>query len=242
MNEVLKKMKIEVWSDYACPASFIGRKLLHTAINCFGEDKFIEIEYRSYQHDPNHSTKMTEQVVDMLHRQNRLSLEDCYLFNQRTKQNADDLELDVDFSSVKYTNTLDAHRLTKYAKTVGKENELMNAMHHTCFYEQKNIGEKKVLENIAIAVGLDLAEVDMILSFNKYENTVKEDQESAEELGVDIVPFIIFNDMYALSGTEPLSVYLEILQDILKEDPACFEHKKDKQRISYCIGEDCDRT
>lgn len=235
-------MKIEVWSDFACPASFIGRKLLQTAINCFGEDKFIEIEYRSYQLDPSHSNNMTEQVIDVLHKQSRLSLEECHTFKQRTMQNADDLGLTVDFSSMRYTNTLDAHRLTKYAQTIGKETELIEAMYHTYFFEQKDIGERVVLQNIAKEIDLDLNEVEMILSFNKYKNAVKEDQEIAEELGVDAVPFIIFNDMYALTGAEPLAVYINILKDILKEDPACYKHKEDKNRISYCIGNDCDRT
>lgn len=233
-------MKIEIWSDFACPASFIGSKLLHTAIECFGENKFIEIEYRSYQLDRNHSNEMTEAVIDVLQRQ--LSIEECHSFKERTKQNAMELGLNIDLSNMKYTNTLDAHRLTKYAQTKGKARELIEAMHHSHFYRQKNIGKKVVLQNIAQAIGLDIGEVDMILSFNKYEKAVKEDQEVAEELGIHTTPFIIFNDMYALSGAEPLNVYIDILQDILKEDPACYQYKEDNETISFCIGENCDRT
>src|SRR5699024_11312542 len=60
------KMKIEVWSDFACPASYVGRELLKTAINCFGKDKHIEIEYRSYQIDPAQS--IPKQLIAVLDR------------------------------------------------------------------------------------------------------------------------------------------------------------------------------
>ena len=234
-------MKIEVWSDFACPASYVGRELLKTAINCFGKDKHIEIEYRSYQIDPAQSINMTERTMDVLYRKSNLSKIECQALEKEAVQNAVDIGLNVDLLGTLYTNTMHAHRLTKYAKKLGKESQMMNAIYHTYFFERKNIGKQDVLHTLAMEMGFDEAEIDMLLSFNKYENIVKEDREVAEEMGIDSVPFIIFNNMYALSGAQPLSMYMEILKDILKEDPNCYKMKRKVEGTSSCIGDECDR-
>src|SRR5699024_477943 len=234
-------MKIEVWADFACPARYVGKELLNTAINCFGEDKHIEIEYRSYQLDPNQSIDMTERTIDVLYRQSRTSKEECKKLERDTEKNAIDLGLNVDLSGVLYTNTMHAHRLTKYAKRLGKETQMMNAIYHTYFMERKNIGKQDVLHALAMEMGFDEAEINMLLSFNKYENIVKEDRDMAEEIGIDAIPFIIFNDMYALSGAQPLSMYMEVLKDILKEDPNCYKLKQKIVGTSSCVGDECGR-
>lgn len=234
-------MKIEVWSDFACPTSYVGRELLNAAINCFGKDKYIEIEYRSYPLDPNQSISMTERTIDVLHRQSSLSKEYCQVLERDTAQNAIELGLNVDLSNALYTNTMHAHRLTKYAKKLGKETEMIQAIYHTFFIERKNIGKENVLYKLATKMGFNEAEIDMVLSFNKYEKAIKEDREMAEEIGIDSVPFVIFNDMYALSGAQPLSMYIETLKDILKEDPACYKMKQKMGETSSCVGDECDR-
>ena len=46
-------MKIEIWSDYTCPFCYIGKRNLESALEDFvGKDQ-VEIEFKSYQLDPN---------------------------------------------------------------------------------------------------------------------------------------------------------------------------------------------
>src|SRR5699024_3296148 len=194
----------------------------------------FEIEYRSYQIDPAQSINMTERTMDVLYRKSNLSKIECQALEKEAVQNAVDIGLNVDLLDTLYTNTMHAHRLTKYAKKLGKESQMMNAIYHTYFFERKNIGKQDVLHTLAMEMGFDEAEIDMLLSFNKYENIVN-------EMCIDSVHFIFFNNMYALSGAQPLSMYMEVLKDILKEDPNCYKMKRKMEGTSSCIGDECDR-
>lgn len=233
-------MKIEVWSDFACPISFVGNKTLKLAIDCFGEGKSIEIEYKSFQLESN-PQHMTNKVMDVLQRKYQLSTTNRQKLHEDIVEQAKQIGLELNLAEIQYTNTSDAHRLVKFAEKTGKEVEMTDAIHHTCFLERKDISEKATLLSVAKKVGLDENEAEMLLSFNKYEKAVLADQCMATEMGIEGIPFLIFNNMYAVSGVQPLSVYLELLQDILKEDPVCFEIENLIRERTFCIGSECDR-
>lgn len=234
-------MKIEVWFDFACPVSFVGNELLKLAIDCFGEDKSIEIEYKSYQLEPHSPIELNENVMDLLQRKSQSSFEKRQVLEKELIEQAKHVGLMFDLERICYTNTYDAHRLVKFAEKNQKEKEIIDLLHDTFFHKQKNIAEKSILLSIAREAGLDEAEAEMVLAFNKYEKAIKEDRDMAVEVGIDHIPFLIFNDMYAISGVQPLSIYIDVLQDILQKDPACYQAKDESKRRTYCIGSTCDQ-
>lgn len=234
-------MKIEVWYDFACPLSFVGNELLKLAIDCFGSDKSIEIEYKSYQLEPHSPIELNENVMDLLQRKSKLSDEKRQVLEREIAEQATYVGLRFDLETIHYTNTYDAHRLVKFAQKNRKEKEIIDLLHDTFFHRQKNIGEKATLLSIAQEVGLDEDEVEMVLAFNKYEKALIEDRDMAEEVGIEQIPFLIFNDMYAISGIQPLSIYIDVLQDILQEDPACYELQDAHRKRTYCEGNKCDQ-
>src|SRR5690625_259731 len=233
-------MKIEVWSDFACPICFLGIKTLQVAIDCFGKDKAIEIEYKSFQLEPNFKSGSTDKVMDVLQRRYELSIEKRQVLYRDIIEKAKQIGMDLHVKDITYTNAYDAHRLVKFAQKIGKEKEVTEAIFDSLFLKRQNISEKSTLLLIAREVGLDQTETEMLLSFNKYEKAVLEDQMEAKEIGIEQIPFLIFNDKYAISGSQPVSVYMDILEDILKEDPNCFQKKKSTKQHSYCIGKDCE--
>lgn len=233
-------MKIEVWFDFACPSCYIGSKTLAAAIEYFGKNKFIETEYRCFQLEPNQNDESTEKVMDVLQRKYQLSIQERDALQQSIIKQADEMGLHLDLINILSRDTHDAHRLVKLAEKVDKDVELIESIYHKYFLEKENIGEKSTLVSAAKQVGLDEAEAEMLLSFNKYEKAVLEDQIVAKEMGIEEVPFLIFNDMYAVSGVQPISVYLNVLQEVWKKDPACFEDKRTSPHKTYCIGSDCD--
>ena len=57
-------MKIELWSDYACPFCYIGEKRLEKALaEIDGGDK-VEIEFKSFELDPYASREVVSSTVD----------------------------------------------------------------------------------------------------------------------------------------------------------------------------------
>lgn len=72
-----RKMKIELWSDYACPFCYIGEKRLEKALaEIDGGDK-VEIEFKSFELDPYASREVVSSTVDRFAAKYHLSKEEA---------------------------------------------------------------------------------------------------------------------------------------------------------------------
>ena len=70
-------MKIELWSDYACPFCYIGEKRLEKALaEIDGGDK-VEIEFKSFELDPYASREVVSSTVDRFAAKYHLSKEEA---------------------------------------------------------------------------------------------------------------------------------------------------------------------
>src|SRR5690606_18709528 len=125
--------------------------------------------------------------------------------------------LTIRFDDIKYINTWNAHRLTKYAESFGKDKEIVNLIFEKYFNDNDNIGSNEVLINIAKETGLNEEEVDALLCLNQYGKSVKLDEETAKEIGIEGVPFFIFNEQYAITGAQSVEVFLEVIEELKKE-------------------------
>ncbi len=108
-------MKIEIWSDYACPFCYIGEKRLERALAEVG-DKNISVEFKSFELDPYAEKKVTSSTPERFAEKYGLSLaaaeeriEQISLMGKREG-------IDFKYSTTRYTNTFDALRLTKFAQ------------------------------------------------------------------------------------------------------------------------------
>src|SRR5699024_12397312 len=101
-------MKIEMWSDFACPICFLGNKTLQEAIDCFGKDKAIEIEYKSFQLEPNFQSDSADKVMDVLQRRYELSIEKRQVLYRDIIEKAIKIGIEQNVKDKKYTNEYDA--------------------------------------------------------------------------------------------------------------------------------------
>ena len=94
--------------------------------------------------------------------------------------------------------------------------------------------------DLAEKIGLNREEVDRVLSLNCHTKAVKEDEAIAEEIGINDVPFIIFNEQNAVVGFRSESAYTEILHQLWGNDLERKRYAGGKQG-SYCTGTECER-
>lgn len=57
-------MKIEIWSDYACPFCYIGEKRLEKAISQIKTDEEIKIIFKSFELDPTADKKVVSSTAE----------------------------------------------------------------------------------------------------------------------------------------------------------------------------------
>ena len=87
------------------------------------------------------------------------------------------------------------------------------------------IGNLGVLQRLAVEAGLPAAEVERVLASDAYAAEVRADELRARELGINGVPFFVFDERLAASGAQPVETLLGALNQAWKErapEPVAF--------------------
>ncbi|TGV07152.1 DsbA family oxidoreductase, partial [Mesorhizobium sp. M00.F.Ca.ET.186.01.1.1] len=142
-------MKVEVWSDFACPFCYIGKRQLEGALSQFPNKDQVEVVYRSFQLDPTMARDTNMDMHQVLASKYGMSLEQAKGMNDRVAQQAKGVGLDYYFDTMIPTNTFDAHRLAHYAATHGKMTEMKERLLKAYFTESLHLGDHEVLAQLA---------------------------------------------------------------------------------------------
>lgn len=207
-------MKIEIWSDYTCPFCYIGKRRLELAVEELPFKGEIEIEYKSFELDANAPKKYDGSIHELIAKKYGISVERAKGSNDQIVSQAKSLGLLYDFDRIKPTNTFDAHRLTQFSKTIGKQHEISEALFRAYFTEGKNLSDVEELAKISSCVGIEYKVAIDILESNQYAEAVRDDEDQAREYGVTGVPYFVINDKFAVSGAQPIAVLKKTLEDI----------------------------
>lgn len=214
-------MKIEVWSDYVCPFCYIGKRRLENALAQFPYKDQVEVEFKSFELDPNSPAYSGKNIHEALAAKYGMSVEQAKKTNEGIGQHAASVGLIFNFDDMKPTNTFDAHRLAKFAKANGKETILTEKLLHAYFTESKEISDHHTLADIAEDAGLDRQEaLNTLKDTNAFANDVRIDEAIAQQYGISGVPYFIINQKYAISGAQPPETFANALQKVWEEEAA----------------------
>jgi len=210
-------MKIEVWSDYACPFCYIGEKRLEKALSKINGGDKVNIEFRSFELDPNASKDVVSSTVERFALKYGMSQEEAAKRIEQISMMGRREGIDFKYASTQYTNTFDALRLTKYAQTQG-HTEIIEKLFDAYFTKNLELSNHSVLKQIAAECGLDSAEVDEILKGDKYAAEVRNDEQEAANYGIHGVPYFIINQKYAFSGAQPVETIRQAIDELLTKE------------------------
>ncbi|WP_042170923.1 DsbA family oxidoreductase [Paenibacillus gorillae] len=210
-------MKIEVWSDFACPFCYIGKRRLEGALEQFAHRDDVEVEFRSFELDPNAKRDVDYDVNDMLSKKYGMSREQAEANNRNLTEQARTLGLDYHMDKMVLTNTFDAHRLTYLAAKSGKREEMAERLFKAYFEEGKHLGDHDTLADLAVEVGIERGEALEALNSSTYTQEVRADEQEASQIGVRGVPFFVIDRKYAVSGAQPSEVFLQAVQQAYQE-------------------------
>ena len=148
-------MIIDIWSDYACPFCYIGKRKLEEAIKQFEAKEDIEIMWRSFQLDPNAKDSTDIDMVTALAKKYNMTKEKAQEMIDQMNNMAKEVGLDYNFKDMIQTNTMKAHRLAIYAKKFDLMAEMNERLLKAHFIDGINIGHIEALGNLAEEVGLN---------------------------------------------------------------------------------------
>ena len=209
-------MKIEIWSDYACPFCYIGEKRLEKALAEIDSNN-VDIEFKSFELDPTASSEVVSDTVDRFAIKYGMSKEDAAHRIEQISMMGRHEGIDFKYATTRYTNTFDSLRLTKLAQERG-HNEIITKLFDTYFTKNLELSNHHVLKKVAVECGLDENEVDELLKSDKYAAEVRNDEREASMLGIHGVPYFVIDGKYGLSGAQSVEVLKQAINEALAEE------------------------
>jgi len=211
-------MKIEIWSDIMCPFCYIGKRHFESALNQFSHADKVQIEWKSFQLDPTiPKMDMRVDVYQYLADKKGMSLEQSKALHENVIQMAKNAGLDYNFDIAVVGNSKDAHRLIQFAKTKELGDQAEEALFKAYFTDGKNMADLNDLIEIGTSIGLDSEEIKTMLESDAFAYEMMQDIQEAQNIGVQGVPFFVFDRKYAVSGAQPVETFLQTLEKVYSE-------------------------
>ena len=205
-------MKVEIWSDIACPWCYIGRRRFEKALDQFAHHAEVEVIWRIYQLDPNAPLDYAGSVNDLLVQRYGMSGEKAELTHIRVTDLAAQEGLDYHLENAHPVNSLDAHRLIHLAAHHQLQGEMKERLQKAYFTEGMVVSDPDTLVQLALEVGLDPDETRQMLASSDYTAAVQADILRGQAFGCDGVPYFIFDEKYAVSGAQPVKLFLSAFE------------------------------
>lgn len=209
-----KKLKVDIFSDYVCPFCYMGKRNLDRAIENLGIEDLVEINYRAYELDENADKNISIPKYDYLQETSDRPLGIIMAQTRDIIDEAKDMGLDYNYDIMVTSNTHNAHKLTKFAKSVGKEKEFAENIMDGYFNKGLNLNSEEELLNIVEKTELNVDDARDVLHSDKFEDEVAQDKYDAYQYQVQSVPFFLFDNRYGASGKQDVKVFEDALKQL----------------------------
>ncbi len=210
-------MKVEIWSDIACPWCYIGRRRFERALDHFEHRDQVEMVWRSFQLDPNAPREYQGTINDMLVETKGIDRRRAEALHAHVTALAAQEGLDYHFERVRPGNSFDAHRLLHLAAHQHRQGEMKERLQKAYFTEGLSYSDPETLVRLGVEVGLDADEIRRTLETDAYAAEVRADIRRAQDLGINGVPFFLFDEKYAISGAQPVELFSMALERTWEE-------------------------
>lgn len=202
-------VRIDIFQDTVCPWCRIGKAHLFEALKQW-QDEPVEIHWRAFLLDPGmpEEGRPFSSLAEKLGGPQRLQQ-----MHQRVCEIGKACGLDFNFTAIeRLPNTRLSHQLIRLAPEPLRTG-MVEAITRAYFVEGRDIGRMDVLLDLAEGLGLDRDRTKRQLEEGAGLREVEEDLAFARDAGISGVPFFIFNGRLAVSGAQPVDVFVEALNE-----------------------------
>lgn len=207
-------MQIDFISDTVCPWCFIGKRRLARAIALRPAISF-DVRYRPYRLDPSLPKGGMERdayITAKFGKSGGVEEAQKVIAAEGAKEG-----IEFDFAAIRRApNTLDSHRLIRWAALTGAQDEVVERLFAAYFENGEDIGDIRILADIADVSGMDGAQVADMLESDQDLALVEREDQLAREMGVTGVPAMIFANKVAVSGAREPQVLTMVIDKALE--------------------------
>ena len=206
-------MKVEIWSDVACPWCYIGKRRFDVALSRFEHREAVDVRWRSFELDPSAPVTHDGPYLDRLAAKYRITLAEAEAMVDRMTEAGAQSGVVLRFDKAKPGNTFDAHRLVHLAAERGVQHDLKERLFEATFTTGVEISDPQVLVALGADAGLDAAEACSVLESDAFAADVRADERRAAELDIRSVPYFVVNARFGVSGAQPPDVLVQVLDE-----------------------------
>ncbi|GGB36045.1 DSBA oxidoreductase [Flexivirga endophytica] len=205
-------MKVDIWSDIACPWCFIGKRRFEAGLRDFAHADAVEITWHSYQLDPSLPEHYDGTEVDYLSERKGMPRAQVEQMIGHVGEQAAGEGLHYDFDNLVVANSMRAHHLLHVAARHGVADAVKEDLLSAHFEHGVDIGDPAQLIQVAGRHGLDADEVRTALDDAQVRAEVEHDFAQARAYGIQGVPFFVIDEKFGVSGAQPAQTFTGALE------------------------------
>lgn len=209
---MLASMQIDVISDTVCPWCYIGKRRLERALSLRPQITF-DVRWRPFQLDPSTPPEGVDRKAYMERKFG--SSDKIKPIHTALLKAGDDEGIAFAFEKITRTpNTLNSHRVIRWAHSLGVQNDLVERLFQSYFVEGADIGHLKVLAAIADGVGLDGELVEELLSSDADVESVTREDTMARKIGINGVPTFLIGGKVLVNGAQDAEHLVRVIDTV----------------------------
>jgi predicted DsbA family dithiol-disulfide isomerase len=206
-------MKVEIYSDIACPWCYIGKRRFEQALDRFPGRADVEVVYRPYQLVPDAPAEATPHRAWLAERYGPQSV----AMDARVTELGRAEGITYDFDTALHANTFLGHRLLHLAESeygAAVQADLKERLLKAHFTDGVDIGGRAQLTAVAVAAGLDADRVASYLAGEEGADAVRAQLAEGRARGITAVPTFVFEGRWAVQGGQEADTFLQVLQQV----------------------------
>jgi len=211
----MSKVLIDVVSDVMCPWCFIGKKRFEKALEALDGEVDVEVLWRPFQLDPTLPREGKDRDTYLSEKFG--SIERARELYRNIEEAGAGEGIPFRFDAIAVSpNTLDAHRLIRWAQNAGEgiQVKVVERLFELFFLEGANIADHAVLIEVAREAGMDTAIVGSLLASDADRVAVQEEIATAQRMGVTGVPCFILDNKYAVMGAQDAETIADAIRQV----------------------------
>lgn len=217
LRVVVVRVKVEIWSDVACPWCYIGKRRFEAALAGFAHSDEVEVTWRSFELNPDTPRDFEGSVADYLGQIKGMAPAQVEAMLARVTEIAAGEGLEYHFDQVRHGNTFDAHRLIHFAASVGSADAMKERLLRAYFVDGEPVSDHETLVRLAAEVGLDPGATRSVLAGGDFADEVQADKARARSFGINGVPFFVVDEKFGVSGAQETAVFERALDQAWAE-------------------------
>ncbi len=208
---------IDIISDVVCPWCFIGKRHLEQALALYRErypDRpQPQVHWHPFQlnpHIPASGMPRSEYTAQKFG-----GPEQVRQIYDRVAAFGEKAGISFDFGNIKtQPNTVDAHRLVHHAESLGLQDQMVESIFRGYFLEGSDLTSIDTLADLAERAGIPRDQAMRYVQSDEDRDFISKEDHHARSIGVEGVPFFVFNQKLAAAGAQPPEVLLDVIERV----------------------------